>query len=51
VKWLIADRIAAKPELNFDPAKGPVRLPWIAWGSYLWAHGGAEMPIGAVRRG
>src|SRR5260370_28573860 len=39
VKWLIADQIAGKPELNFDPAKGPVRSPWIAWGPYMWADG------------
>ena len=39
VKWLIADQIAGKPELNYDPAKGPVRSPWIAWGPYVWADG------------
>jgi hypothetical protein len=39
VKWLIADQIAAKPELNYDPKKGEVRAPWIAWGPYLWADG------------
>jgi hypothetical protein len=39
IKWLIADQIAGKPELNYDPAKGPVRSPWIAWGPYLWADG------------
>jgi acetyl esterase/lipase len=39
VKWLIADQIAAKPELNYDPAKGQVRSPWLAWGPYLWADG------------
>jgi hypothetical protein len=39
VKWLIADQISGKPELNFDPAKGPLRAPWIAWGPYLWADG------------
>jgi hypothetical protein len=39
VKWLIADQIAGKPELNYDPAKGAVRAPWIAWGPYLWADG------------
>ncbi|MFB3828212.1 MAG: hypothetical protein ACE15B_15695 [Bryobacteraceae bacterium] len=38
-KWVIADQIAGKPELNYDPAKGPVRAPWIAWGPYLWADG------------
>lgn len=39
VKWLIADQIAGKPELNYDPAKGAVRAPWIAWGPYVWADG------------
>jgi hypothetical protein len=39
VKWLIADQIAGKPELNYDPAKGRVAAPWIAWGPYLWADG------------
>jgi hypothetical protein len=39
VKWLIADQLAGKPELNYDPAKGPVRAPWLAWGPYVWADG------------
>jgi len=39
VKWLIADQIAGKPELNYDPSKGPVRAPWVAWGPYVWADG------------
>ena len=39
VKWAIADQIAGKPELNYDPAKGQVRAPWIAWGPYFWADG------------
>jgi hypothetical protein len=39
VKWLIADQLAGKPELNYDPAKGQVRAPWLAWGPYLWADG------------
>jgi hypothetical protein len=39
VKWLIADQIAGKPELNYDPGKGAVRAPWIAWGPYVWADG------------
>jgi hypothetical protein len=39
VKWLIADQIAGRPELNYDSAKGPVRAPWVAWGPYLWADG------------
>jgi hypothetical protein len=39
VKWAIGDQIAGKPELNYDPAKGEVRAPWLAWGPYLWADG------------
>lgn len=39
VKWVVADQIAGKPEVNYDPAKGPVRAPWIAWGTYLWTDG------------
>jgi hypothetical protein len=39
VKWVIADQLAGKPELNYDPAKGPVRAPWIEWGPYVWADG------------
>jgi hypothetical protein len=35
VKWLIASQIEGKPELNYDPAKGAVRAPWIAWGPDL----------------
>lgn len=39
VKWLIADQIAGKPELNYDPEKGLARAPWCAWGPYVWADG------------
>lgn len=39
VKWVIADQIAGQPALNCDPAKGPARCPWLAWGPYLWADG------------
>ncbi len=27
VKWLIADQISGKPDLNYNPAKGFVRAP------------------------
>lgn len=39
VKWVISDQLTGKPELNYDPAKGPVRAPWVAWGPYVWADG------------
>ena len=39
VKWAIADQIAGKPDLNFDPAKGEVRAVWAEWGPYLWTDG------------
>jgi len=39
VKWLIARQIEGDPELNFDPAKGKAKAPWLSWGPYLWANG------------
>lgn len=39
VKWLVQAQLAGDPELNFDPALGEVKAPWIAWGPYLWADG------------
>lgn len=39
VKWLIEAQIAGDPDLNYDPARGPVAAPWLAWGPYLWADG------------
>ena len=39
VKWLIEQQLRGKPELNFDPARGPVTAPWLSWGPYLWANG------------
>lgn len=39
MKGLIADQVSGAPELNYNPAAGPVRTPWLAWGPYLWADG------------
>lgn len=39
VKWVIEAQINGDPELNYDPANGPVRAPWLSWGPYLWADG------------
>lgn len=39
VKWLIEDQIKGNAELNYDPAKGAVKAPWLSWGPYFWANG------------
>jgi hypothetical protein len=39
VKWLIEDQIGGSKALTYDPAKGDVKAPWLAWGPYLWADG------------
>lgn len=39
VKWLIEDQIKGDPALNYDPAKGGAKSPWLAWGPSLWADG------------
>lgn len=38
-KWVIADQIAGAADLNYDPARGAVRSPWVSWGPYLWTDG------------
>jgi hypothetical protein len=50
VKWVIADQIAGQPALNYDPAQGTVRCPWLAWGPYLWADGLEGRQDGLVYR-
>jgi hypothetical protein len=39
VQWLIARQLRGDPALNYDPAKGAVKAPWLSWGPYLWANG------------
>jgi hypothetical protein len=39
VKWLIEKQIRGEADLNYDPARGPVKSPWLSWGPYLWANG------------
>lgn len=39
VKWAIEDQINGMPALNYNPANGPVKAPWMDWGSYQWANG------------
>jgi hypothetical protein len=38
-KWVIQDQLEGRSGLNYDPNKGPVVAPWIAWGPYLWTDG------------
>jgi hypothetical protein len=46
VKWLIEGQIKGDAELNYDPAKGLVKAPWLSWGPYIWANGTARGSTG-----
>lgn len=39
VKNMIQDQLNGQGNLNFDPSKGAVVAPWLAWGPYMWANG------------
>lgn len=39
VKWLIEQQLQGDPTLNYDPAQGPVKAPYLSWGPYLWSDG------------
>lgn len=39
VKNAILDQVNGVSKLNYDPLKGAVKAPWMAWGSYLWTNG------------
>jgi hypothetical protein len=39
VRWVIENQINGTGNLNFDPARGAVVAPWLAWGAYLWTDG------------
>jgi len=36
-QWVIEKQLAGN--LNHDPLNGPVMVPWLSWGPYLWADG------------
>jgi hypothetical protein len=38
-KWLIEQQLGGDPTVNYDPARGPVKAPWMSWGPYIWANG------------
>jgi hypothetical protein len=42
---VIEDQIHGAPDLNYDPARGPVKAPWLSWGPYFWSY-----PDGTPRR-
>ncbi|MBL8826242.1 MAG: hypothetical protein JNM18_04600 [Planctomycetaceae bacterium] len=46
VKWLIEQQLNGDAALNFDPAKGAVKAPWLSWGPYLWANGATKRSDG-----
>jgi hypothetical protein len=39
VRWLILDQCKGEPALCCDPQRGPVQVPVLVWGPYLWANG------------
>jgi hypothetical protein len=48
VKWLIQEQLDGDKVLNFDPARGEVKAPWLSWGPYLWANGTAKSAEGFI---
>jgi hypothetical protein len=46
VKWLIEQQLKGDAVLNYDPAKGAVKAPWLNWGPYLWANGATKRSDG-----
>lgn len=50
VKWLVQDQLDGRADVNFDPARGDVRAPWLSWASYLWADGLTPRSDGLVRK-
>jgi len=39
VRWIIQDQMKGSAELNYDPARGAVKVPVLLWGPYLWTDG------------
>jgi hypothetical protein len=48
VQWLLAQQMAGDPQLNCDPAQGPVLAPWLGFGPYLWTDGTTPRSDGLV---
>ncbi len=39
VRRMIAEQVKDEPKLNYDPARGEVKAPFVLWGPYLWGDG------------
>ncbi len=39
IRALIERQLALDPELEWDGERGPVKVPWLAWGPYPWCDG------------
>jgi hypothetical protein len=39
VKWTIQAQLNGTSSMNYDPSKGAVKVPWVAWAPYMWANG------------
>ncbi len=39
VRGMITDQLNGEPDMNYNPANGPVMAPWVAWAQYDWANG------------
>lgn len=48
VRWLIEKQINGDPELNYDPARGEAKAPFLSWGPYLWIDGETARSDGRV---
>lgn len=48
MKWLCEQQMAGDPQLNSDPALGPVVAPWLGFGPYLWTDGTTPRSDGLV---
>lgn len=48
VQWTLAQQMGGDPQLNCDPAMGPVVAPWLGFGPYLWTDGTTPRSDGLV---
>jgi hypothetical protein len=39
VRWMLEKQLNGDPEMNFDPSRGEMKMPYLSWGPYLWIDG------------